>query len=791
MNYNNYLRRKEFKKGGQASLDKFYTDMFENINKRVDESGNATFMDRVSGILETLLSDPGNALRYVTTKKKIIENPTDNPYGVEFFSDQQGNMKKTWMPNRIAESTTTETSRPPIIAGNFPRPTTQDSLNLYNAQIALNKFYNNEVKKGRLQKFPGRTLPSEYFKVKDFFDGLKDDNLEFYRLQISDRADRKGKGWLQTGLYDQLYKEYFNLSPEQIRDLEFEGLKKTKSGNKYQQYYRDLVTPMQNLASPFALVDIRIKPKRTISYDDPKSRYPGGAVEVFDYDPLAIKPYHLRTPQEKLEWERLYGNRSERPLIKKISNDFRPSLSTNFGAPTIAMQPSIQTNGSGNYVLRYVEYDESGNPIPREIFNNDRSVLDQMMSELIKDPRKTGNWSTQGNYEDGGSVIATTTRAPIYVSNPNDPRLKNYADSSYNYNVGQRMLNILDNDKNLIKVSPKSPIYKNIQKHKNKFNDNTSYTNTGYKNYDKISAIMTEYQKKGNKGILPIGIQPYWPDPGNFAKDLVTLRSLWDAIGVTDPRPGVANIPFWQKPVQPVIYRKEEGKPPVQKTKIPSTKKIVEKEKETPQIKLKMVTNERVDITPSFTVRPPSDIKIKRDYSGMNRMVEYFDPSIPGGVNGGWHRRLFPTIEEADKFMSTQPMLGPSMTNRAILDESDRKEFEQGGQYEELDKSEMTEGEMEEMKMGGGIPERYKNMGFTKVGVKKQSNRPGKKWMVLAKKGDQYKVVHGGYKGMKDYTQHGSEERRQRFWDRMGGKNSSKAKNPFSPLYWHKRFGTW
>lgn len=92
---------------------------------------------------------------------------------------------------------------------------------------------------------------------------------------------------------------------------------------------------------------------------------------------------------------------------------------------------------------------------------------------------------------------------------------------------------------------------------------------------------------------------------------------------------------------------------------------------------------------------------------------------------------------------------------------------------------------------GGGIPERYKNMGFTKVGVKKQSDRPGKKWMVLAKKGDKYKVVHGGYKGMKDFSQHGSEKRRDNFWNRMGGKDSAKANDPFSPLYWHKRFKTW
>ena len=97
----------------------------------------------------------------------------------------------------------------------------------------------------------------------------------------------------------------------------------------------------------------------------------------------------------------------------------------------------------------------------------------------------------------------------------------------------------------------------------------------------------------------------------------------------------------------------------------------------------------------------------------------------------------------------------------------------------------------EEYKKGGGIPQRYKNKGFTKVGAKKKSTRPGKKWMVLAKKGDKYKIVHGGDSNMKDFKQHGSAKRKKRFWDRMGGRDSAKAKDPFSPLYWHKRFGTW
>lgn len=89
------------------------------------------------------------------------------------------------------------------------------------------------------------------------------------------------------------------------------------------------------------------------------------------------------------------------------------------------------------------------------------------------------------------------------------------------------------------------------------------------------------------------------------------------------------------------------------------------------------------------------------------------------------------------------------------------------------------------------IPTRYKNMGFTRVGEKKKSTNPDKKWMVLAKKGDRYKVVHGGAAGMEDFTQHGDLKRRERFWQRMGGIDSAYANDPFSPLYWHKRFGTW
>jgi hypothetical protein len=98
----------------------------------------------------------------------------------------------------------------------------------------------------------------------------------------------------------------------------------------------------------------------------------------------------------------------------------------------------------------------------------------------------------------------------------------------------------------------------------------------------------------------------------------------------------------------------------------------------------------------------------------------------------------------------------------------------------------------EEEEINESVPDRYKKKGFTKVGVKKRAPKGAThKWEVLAQKGDSYKIVKGGHRGMDDYSQHKDKDRKKAFWDRMGGKNSAKAKDPFSALYWHKKFGTW
>ena len=182
-----------------------------------------------------------------------------------------------------------------------------------------------------------------------------------------------------------------------------------------------------------------------------------------------------------------------------------------------------------------------------------------------------------------------------------------------------------------------------------------------------------------------------------------------------------------------------------------------------------------------------------------NGGMMYGDYNFPMMDEGG-EMALGQIAAVTDKMSKLQQFLNPNSevepwiaSKLAVMDHSADAIYDYmmyNPEAQDSEEGESEEPEMEEMR-NGGIPPRYKNMGFNKVGAKKQSTRPGKKWMVLAKKGDKYKVVHGGYKGMKDFTQHRNENRRDRFWNRMGGRNSAKATDPFSPLYWHKRFGTW
>ena len=91
---------------------------------------------------------------------------------------------------------------------------------------------------------------------------------------------------------------------------------------------------------------------------------------------------------------------------------------------------------------------------------------------------------------------------------------------------------------------------------------------------------------------------------------------------------------------------------------------------------------------------------------------------------------------------------------------------------------------------GGGL--QYRGPEFP--GFNKPINAPAgdsHKKMVLAKKGDEVKLVKFGLRGMQDFTQHKDPERRANYLARSGGirnKSGELNKNdPFSANYWARK----
>ena len=209
--------------------------------------------------------------------------------------------------------------------------TRADSLAVLNSQLALNKFYDKEVKSGRIKKTKFPYLYSSN-QLKNEIKDLNKENLNFYREQIKLR-DRSG-----TGTFDDRYKQFFNLTPEQVKKLEYQGLGKTKSSNSDKAYYRDMITPMQNLQAPFALIDSRIDPQGQIDYTSSSASYPGGDVVVYDYDPLAVTPFDMLTPQQ------------QKLRLEKYGTSGVPKSYLDKNKPTKTKQTTKPTSG---YILQY------------------------------------------------------------------------------------------------------------------------------------------------------------------------------------------------------------------------------------------------------------------------------------------------------------------------------------------------------------------------------------------------------------------------------------------------------
>jgi hypothetical protein len=219
--------------------------------------------------------------------------------------------------------------------GFVAKPTASDSLAVMNSQIALNKFYDNEIRKGNLTK----NKPKRFDNFNES-KWLNDENLSFYRDEIKNREKNKKEGVPND--WDEYYKKYFNLNSSDVSKLEYQGLGKTKSSDANKKYYRDLITPRQNLAAPFALMDTRIKPQYIIDYKPTDGFYPGGAISVYDYDPIAVKPAAMKTAADWAYMKKTYG---VKPPATTSRPPARQTINTTQGQITGNVRPN-QIKGS-------------------------------------------------------------------------------------------------------------------------------------------------------------------------------------------------------------------------------------------------------------------------------------------------------------------------------------------------------------------------------------------------------------------------------------------------------------
>ena len=220
------------------------------------------------------------------------------------------------------------------------RATRADSLAVLNSQLALNKFYDKELKAGRLKKdkFP---VPPSTDRFKNTIKDLNKENLEFYREQIKFRA--KNPYGNNQGTYDDQYKRIFNLTPREVKKLEEQGLIKSKSNTNNKAYYRDKITPMQNLQAPFGLIDSRIIPQGQVDYRSSDMNYPGGDVTVYDYDPLAVTPFDMLTDAQKKERVKKYGTDGvPKSYIDKLKPEDKADKIDKQRSKVEALQPLTQ-----------------------------------------------------------------------------------------------------------------------------------------------------------------------------------------------------------------------------------------------------------------------------------------------------------------------------------------------------------------------------------------------------------------------------------------------------------------
>ncbi len=299
------INNNEFKKGGNINTTGYLDNSDTKHNPyNIIPSNNIT-MDGVS--IPLMLMPDGDQARVVMPNSGEYNFP-NSQYVTEIPLAQKGRV-------------------------NYPQPTTHDSVLLYNNQLLKDSFYRNNPNYKRLL-YTGTSNKD----LPDIIKSLDPNTLK----EIINEAS--------IGIIPENYATTFN-KPRNKYKSELEKKFKRVSNNVYSA--GDIIggelDTWFNPDAPPSYFSPTIKPKNWIAYQSEKY---SDITEVPMYDPLAIKPFHMRTPQERIEWEKKYGKPQEKPIerttLEPVESKSVPMLESNFEPTPITpmsvdrpmMQPS-------------------------------------------------------------------------------------------------------------------------------------------------------------------------------------------------------------------------------------------------------------------------------------------------------------------------------------------------------------------------------------------------------------------------------------------------------------------
>lgn len=232
-------------------------------------------------------------------------------------------------------------------AANFNKPTMQDSLDLYNNALKVQNYYQGK----QYRKY--YNIPID----KNVFADMDQANVEWEEQK---KIDLNATISTQKGN-----------TPR--KNIEF---RKNIDKNKFNQ--REQANSMLDTNAPISLYDKRITPTIRASYANISETTPtyGDNVDIYLYDPIAVKPVSMLSPKERIERERKYRKIPSSipkpqpkpiPVIKRtVSEGIEPMAPRQAPVPSITpsemaapvMRPVPQSNlepqdGPMGFALRY------------------------------------------------------------------------------------------------------------------------------------------------------------------------------------------------------------------------------------------------------------------------------------------------------------------------------------------------------------------------------------------------------------------------------------------------------